>query len=274
MEKIILGGIEEHLKDNTVISHSQGSFTRGKSCLLNMISFYEKVTHLVDQGKPVNVIFLDFSNAFDTVSHRILLDKLSSTQLDKRIMWWVSNWLTGRAQRAIGNEGTSDWFPVTSGVPQGSILVPEFFNIFRNYLDAGLEGILSKFADDTKLEGAVDFLRDREALKRNLDKLEGWVITNHMKFNKGKCWILHIGWDNPGCMYRKGLGGPGQWQVEYESAVPWQSGGPALSGGGIRQSITSQSREVIFLLYFALVQPHLEYCVQFWAPQYKKDISL
>ncbi|KAJ7409331.1 rna-directed dna polymerase from mobile element jockey-like [Willisornis vidua] len=76
------------------------------------------------------------------------------------------------------------------------------FNIFINDLDAGLEGILSKFADDIKLGGAVESLR--VPLQRQFDKLEGWVITNHMKLNKGKCWILHLGWGNSGCLCRLG----------------------------------------------------------------------
>ncbi|KAJ7408787.1 hypothetical protein BTVI_58546 [Pitangus sulphuratus] len=105
--EIILGGIGKHLKDNSVIGHSQHGFMRGKSCLSNLTSFYDEVTHLIDQGKPVDVIFLDFSKALNAVSPRILLDKLSSTQLDKHIMWWVSNWLTSRAQRVNGV--TSDW---------------------------------------------------------------------------------------------------------------------------------------------------------------------
>ncbi|KAJ7413878.1 RNA-directed DNA polymerase from mobile element jockey-like protein [Pitangus sulphuratus] len=109
MEKIILGSIEKHLKDNAVIGHSQHGFMRGKFCLSNLVSFYDKVTHLVDQGKPVDAIFLDFSKTFDTVSHRILLDKMSSTQLGKHIMWWVSNRLTVRAQRVIVNGVTPDW---------------------------------------------------------------------------------------------------------------------------------------------------------------------
>ncbi|KAJ7419856.1 hypothetical protein BTVI_23650 [Pitangus sulphuratus] len=89
MEKILLGGIEKHLKNNAVFGRSQHSFMGGKSCLSNLIFFYEKVTHLADQGKPVNVIVLDFSKAFDTVSQGILLDKMSSPQLDKHIMWWL-----------------------------------------------------------------------------------------------------------------------------------------------------------------------------------------
>ncbi|KAJ7412506.1 rna-directed dna polymerase from mobile element jockey-like [Pitangus sulphuratus] len=79
---------------------------------------------------------------------------------------------------------------------------PEFFYIFINHLDAELEGILSKFADDTKLGGAVDSLEGREALQRDFDRLEDWAISNHMKFNRGKCRILQLGCGSPGCLYR------------------------------------------------------------------------
>ncbi|KAF4801076.1 hypothetical protein TURU_037207 [Turdus rufiventris] len=104
----------------------------------------------------------------------------------------------------LGTKGFSEWGDirlVTNEVPQGFILSPALFNIILNGLDEGLEGILSKFTDDIKLGEAVDSL---EVLQRDLDKLEDWANINHTKFNKGKCWILHLGWGSPGWTDRLG----------------------------------------------------------------------
>ena len=110
----------------------------------------------------------------------------------------------GRAQRVTVNGVTLGWRPVASGVPQGSILGPVLFNLFVNYLDAGLERILINFADYTELGGAVDTLEGREALQRELESLGSWAIPNCMKLNKGKCRILPLGHGKPGCTDRLG----------------------------------------------------------------------
>lgn len=96
MEKIILGVSKKHRKDNVIIGHSHHGLMRRRSCLANLISFYDKIIHLVDQGKPVYI--LKFSMAFSTVPHSILLDKMSSTQVDKNIMGWVNNRLIVQVQ--------------------------------------------------------------------------------------------------------------------------------------------------------------------------------
>jgi len=91
---------------------------KGRSCLTNLISFYDQVTRLVDEGKAVDVICLDFSEAFDTVPHSILLEKLAAHGLDGCTLLWIKNWLDGRAQRVVVNGDKSSGWVAKNGVPK------------------------------------------------------------------------------------------------------------------------------------------------------------
>jgi len=95
MERFILSVFTGHVKDNQGIRASQHGFMKGRSCLTNLISFYEQVTRLVDEGKAMGVVYLDFSKAFDTVPHSILLEKLDARGLDGCTLRWIKNWLKG-----------------------------------------------------------------------------------------------------------------------------------------------------------------------------------
>ncbi|GAB0181608.1 mitochondrial enolase superfamily member 1 [Grus japonensis] len=104
MEQIILSAIRWHVQDNQVIRPSQHGFMKGRSRLTHLISFYDRMTCFVDEGKAVDVVYLDFSNTFDTVSHSILLEKLAAHSLDGRTLRWVK-----KTSGCLGPKSCGEW---------------------------------------------------------------------------------------------------------------------------------------------------------------------
>lgn len=285
LESIIKDELESFLERNNILRDSQHGFRKGRSCLTNLLEFFEEATMTYDQSRAYDIIYLDFQKAFDTVPHKRLIFKMSSIGVTGGILEWIQNWLQDRTQRVVVSGISSELGMVGSGVPQGSVLGPLLFLVYINDLDWNIESKLVKFADDTKLGGLANSLESTDVIQDDLDRIQNWAEMWQMKFNVAKCKVVHVGNKNIRRDYfmgglklecaphEKDLGVIVDQTLTGSShcAVAVKKANRML--GYIAKSIEYKSKEVMLLLYNTLVRPHLEYCVQFWGPYFKKDVE-
>ena len=178
--------------------------------------------------------------------------------------------------RVTVNISVSLWKPLTRGIPQRSILGP-IFNIFINDIASGIECTLSKFADNTKLNRAVDLLEGKHAMQWDQDRLEEWMYANFTKFNKPSerpcTWVRQdeLIWRRPEEKVLEILADE-KIYMSWQHAVAAQKANCIL--GCVKRRVASRAREVVFPLYSSVMRPHLEYSIQLWGPHYKKGRDL
>ena len=270
LETLIRDHMVEFLVKHKLINTSQHGFLKARSCLTNLLCFLEEITKWVDDGSPVDVVYLDFQKAFDKVPHQRLLLKLKAHDMGNNVINWID-----RRQRVIVDGEISNWKSVLSGVPQGSVLGPILFLIYINDLEDDISSKVLKFADDTKVFRKVTNDTDKQSLQDDLDKLIKWSEKWQMLFNHGKM-------DEE---YKMGDAVLGRTTQEKDLGVTFsadmkvseQCGIAASKGnqilGLIRRTITYKEKQLIVPLYKAIVRPHLEYCIQAWMPYHMKDID-
>ena len=199
LERLIKDHLVDFLVKNKLINPSQHGFLKARSCLTNMLCFLEEVTKWLDEGSPVDIIYLDFKKAFDKVPHQRLLLKLKAHGIGNGMINWIEKWLIDRRQR-VGFEWS------TAGISTGTYFI---LNIYINDLDDYITSKVLKFADDTKVFRKIKSDADRQHLQDDLIKLIEWSEKSEMLFNFGKCKCLHTGHGNEDAQYTMGDKGKG-----------------------------------------------------------------
>src|SRR6218665_3236690 len=251
----------EHLENNKLIKISQHGFMKGRSCLTNLLDFFEEVYDELDTNNQVDLMYLDFAKAFDKVPHKRLIRKMQACGIQGSVLQWIIKWLKNRRQRVRIRGKDSERINVTSGVPPGSVLGPLLFVIYINDIDEGIVSKISKFVDDTKLCARVNNEEDANALRGDLDKLHKWSKDWNMPFNMDKCAVMHVGRRN--CRFEYEMDNRRIRQTEeekdlgvviHDSAKPSRQCTEAAAKankvlGMIRRTVVSRDKNIILNLY-------------------------
>ncbi|KAH9595221.1 hypothetical protein MS3_00009929 [Schistosoma haematobium] len=284
LEKIIRVRLLSHIDLHNLLAPEQHGFRNKRSCLTNLLIAREDWTAALDHGLSVDVIFIDFSKAFDKVSHVGLMQKLTSFGIIGTVHEWIGNFLCDRRQRVRVNGTLSDWKPVKSGVPQGTILGPLLFLLYVNELPLLLRSSTLLFADDVKIWRTIKSAADHVDLQADLDDLVRWAREWGLEINARKSVLMHVGHGNsyrytiegkplPCVQEHKDLGVI----LSHDLKTTAHCKAAAVKGfralWSLRRAFKSFDEETFRILYPIYVRPHLEYCIQAASPCLVKDTN-
>ena len=280
----------KYLDERELLSEDQHGFRAGHSCVTQLLEIVEIWTGMLDEGGGIDVVYLDFKKAFDSVPHRRLLKKLEAYGIQGNILKWVESFLTGRKQKVVFNGKSSPWEEVLSGIPQGSVLGPILFIIFINDLPDVVEGQVKIFADDTKLFKAIHSEEDSKQLQKDLNSSCDWSDKWLLRFNVGKCGIMHYGNQEVTHTYtmqedgvqrnvtetqeEKDLGVLFDPSLKFSKHVGLIASRANRILGVIKRFFDYMDQEMFCILYKTLIRPHLEYANSIWSPLLQKDKEL
>lgn len=282
-EKAIRNRLARYLTENRLLNANQHGFIKRKSCLSNLICFLDEISRRLDRGEHVEVCYLDFSKAFDSVNQRLLMAKLERYKVAPVALRWISDFLSERSFRVTVGVGVSESHPILSGVPQGSVLGPLLFLVYINDLAEDLSGSCYMFADDVKLVGnplSMD-------LQEDLHKVARWAQVWDLPLNVDKC--AHLVQCQGEAPERVITSGETQHSIQQVTSArdlgvtlrsdlkprdhvthAVRKGWAALQQ--LTRAVKARVPEVFLPLYKAMVRPHLEYCAPAWRPHLQKDI--
>lgn len=288
-ETFIRDALNNHLVNNCLLSKDQYGFCKARSCVSQLLVTINEWFSSLDDKIPVDAAYLDFRKAFDSVPHKRLISKLYGYGVRGQVLQWIKSFLADRTQYVNVNNNFSNKVPVTSGVPQGSVLGPSLFIYFINDLPDTTTCLIKIFADDTKAYSQINSKADQEKLQYSINKLVEWTDKWLIRFNSDKCKILHLGAKNPKYKYHikqgdtiseltettceKDLGIFVDPRLNFNEHMSTKVKQARRLSGMMMRNISTKHVSIMVPLFSAIIRPVLEYGNAVWCPYKKKDIK-
>jgi hypothetical protein len=245
------------------------------------------IANSLNNRQQTDVIILDFSKEFDKVPHERLLQKMQYYGIEDKVCTWVRSFLTGRQQRVIIDGSPSSYLPVTSGVPQGTVLGPILFLLFINDISDNISSTTRLFADDCLLYRTINSPQDHIILQQDLDHLLQWADVWQMKFNATKCFAMATSLSNKPSVFQYNISGTSLASVpshpylgvELHHKLSWSPHIDTITAkankvlGFLRRNLKNCPREIKQKTYQAMVRPPIEYASSVWDPHTKENIQ-
>ena len=292
-ERVVRRWLVAHLEDNNLLPDGQHGFRAKRSCLTQLLSYWDSILDKMEEGKGVDSVYTDFAKAFDKCETGVLLQRLKECGVRGKMGHWLAAFLDPSIRKqSVGVEGRlSPLVPVISGVPQGTVLGPCLFLVHLMGISSNIspETSASSFADDTRLQRGIADEKDCELLQEDLDKVYTWAEDIGMMFNAGKFELLRFWLDResaPDILYMAPDGGPIEekdslrdlgvrvstdlsFSTQIEMTV---SAGSRMAGWALR-TFRRRGRQLMLTLLRSLIQPRLDYCSQLWSPRDQYSIN-
>ena len=286
LEKIVWDRIIKFMINEGLFSNRQYGFISRRSTSLQLLKVLDKWTEALDSGHSIDCIYMDYAKAFDTVPHQRLVYKLSRYGINAGAVSLIENFLENWTQQVIVQGEESAWKPVTSGLPQGSVLGPVLFVIFINDLPESVASEAYLFADDTKIFHIIKNEEDRGELQKDLNKLNKWSNDWLLKFHPQKCKYMTIGKNNDKVSYtlkdqdlqkvkeEKDIGVTIDDELDFESHISEKINKATRTFGMLCRSFNCLDCQTFLSLYKTMVRTHLDYASLVWAPYKMKHIEI
>ena len=298
-ERVMRNRLVDFLEENSLLPSNQHGFRKTRSCLTQLIEHIDTVLRALNEGNEVDVIYLDYSKAFDKVDHKILLQKMRHYGIKGKFYAWVENFLTNRKQAVVVDGTKSDFEDVKSGVPQGTVLGPVFFILYViDMIIAAKNSKALTFADDTKLIKIITYLLCKTLLEADVIGVTQWSISNNMLLHQDKFLVMNYCLNSTLSLRNLPFTAETRQYCTSEGCIIEAS--PHIRDLGVYVSddcswtyhvnmIAAEARQVaswvlgafrdrtiltMTTLFKSLVRSKLEYCCPLWNPSKIKDIQI